>query len=345
MSFWNRIAKSNFVIKLKSWEYWPFGIIQFPLFIYWLWLSARARSLFFFSASNPGIVMGGMFGESKYDVIKKIPQVYVPKTLLIKIPASKAEVLNEIRANELSFPLIFKPDLGERGYLVKKIKTEQQVEQYLDHRVNFLIQEFIDLPLEFGVFYTRFPNEPNGRVSSIVMKEMLDVIGDGQSTLAELILNKDRAKLQWEKLRQIYQEDIFKVIPRDKRIELVSIGNHALGTKFLDGNYLINEKLSASFDAISKQIDGFYFGRFDLRCGSSDDLLQGRVKIMELNGCGAEPAHIYEPGYPLFKAIRVLFSHWKNIYLVSRQNHDRGVKYVSFLEARKYYNRFKAAIR
>ncbi|MGC3942925.1 MAG: hypothetical protein QM762_00040 [Chryseolinea sp.] len=69
----DQVIRSNFFIKLKSWEYWPFGIVQFPLFIYFAWLSLRARSIVFFSASNPGITMGGMFGESKYDVIRKVP--------------------------------------------------------------------------------------------------------------------------------------------------------------------------------------------------------------------------------------------------------------------------------
>ncbi|MEP6789425.1 MAG: M24 family metallopeptidase, partial [Acidobacteriota bacterium] len=49
--------------KLTHWEYWPFGIIQAPLFFYYPWLALKSRSLFFFSASNPGILMGGMFGE------------------------------------------------------------------------------------------------------------------------------------------------------------------------------------------------------------------------------------------------------------------------------------------
>lgn len=344
MAVWRKIARSNFVIRLRSWEYWPFGIVQFPLFIYWIWLSIRARSPFFFSASNPGIAMGGMFGESKYDVIKKIPEQYIPKTILIKIPVTAADVLEILHREEYKFPVIFKPELGERGFMVKKISSLQDIENYLlKVRVNFLVQELIDLPLEYGVFYRRFPNEKEGEVISVVVKEMLKVAGDGKSTLQELIQQKDRAKLQWNKLKEMYFKRLSEVVPSGKVIELVSIGNHAQGTTFLNGNNLINGKLSAVFDVLSKQIDGFYFGRFDLRCATIENLYEGKIKIMELNGCGAEPAHIYHPNFPLWKAIRILFQHWSDIFVISKLNHQQGVNYISWREAYLFYKKFKAA--
>ena len=344
MTFVERIMRSNFLIKLKSWEYWPFGIVQFPLFIYYAWLVIRSRSLTFFSASNPGIVMGGMFGESKYDVLKKIPEQYIPKTILVTQPADAESILAQIASSGLQFPLIFKPDIGERGFMVKRMTDASDVAQYIAAiRYNFLVQELVDLPLEFGVFYVRFPNESKGNVTSVVMKEMLSVTGDGVSTLQQLILNKDRAKLQWETLKTIFNGKLQEVVAKDQQIELVSIGNHCLGTKFLNGAHLINDKLSATFDHVSKQIDGFYFGRFDLRCASLQDLYNGNFKVMELNGCGAEPAHIYHPGFPLRKAMMVLFKHWRNIFVIARQNVERGASYTSLKEARAYYRKFKTA--
>mgnify|MGYP000025202943 FL=1 len=187
-------------------------------------------------------------------------------------------------------------------------------------KIDFIIQELVDLPLEFGVFYVRFPSERNGFVNSITMKEFLAVEGDGVKTLQQLILEKDRASLQWETLKEVYRNKLDVILDKGKRMELVSIGNHCLGTKFLDGNHLINEKLTASFDRISKQVNGFYFGRYDLRCASLADLENGKIKIMELNGCGAEPAHIYHPGASLVKAMKVLITHWKNMYRISVEN-------------------------
>ncbi len=343
MNFFSRIFHSNFFIKVRSWEYWPFGILQAPIFPYWLWLSLKSKSLVFFSASNPGILMGGMFGESKFEVLEKVPESLKPKAILIKLPTSVEMILGRMKENGMTFPLILKPDLGERGWMVKRISNSRDIENYVaEIKTDFMVQELVDLPLEFGVFYIRYPSEANGRVTSIVGKEMLSVKGDGKRTLQELILDQDRARLQWETLKVIYKDKISFVLPLGEKVELVSIGNHCLGTRFLDKNHLISEKLSNSFDVISKQVDGFYFGRFDLRVATLEDLENGNIKVMELNGCGAEPAHIYQPGFPLGKAFGVLFRHWRDIYRISSEHHQRGIAYISFKEARSIYKRFKA---
>jgi hypothetical protein len=338
-----KLLRSNFLIRLRSWEYWPFGILQGPVFLYWLLLALKERSIFFFSASNPGILSGGMMGESKAEVLDLIPDEIKPKTFLVRLPATAESVAHQMTSNGLSFPLIFKPDLGERGWMVRKIDNERDVEQYLkDIRINFVMQELVDLPLEFGVFYVRYPDRPHGRVTSVTMKKFLSVKGDGRSTLQELILSHDRAKLQWEVLKERYLQQLNDVLPNNKSIELVSIGNHCLGTTFLDANYLITPKLNASFDSISKKIPGFYFGRFDLRCASFEDLEEGKVKIVELNGCGAEPAHIYHPGSSFWRGMATLFAHVHRMYRVSAINHSMGVPYLSFQEGRAIYRKFKA---
>ncbi|MEQ8425895.1 MAG: hypothetical protein RIA63_14350 [Cyclobacteriaceae bacterium] len=343
MGIGRRIFKSNFLIKLRSWEYWPFGIVQGPFFLYWIWLSLKARSLLFFSASNPGILTGGMFGESKFSVLEKIPPTYKPRAILIKHPANIEDILQSIQNAGLSFPLIFKPDLGERGFMVKRIKNKSDLSEYLNKaNWDFIIQEFVDLPLEFSVFYARHPDEENGKVTSITMKEMLTVTGDGNKTLQQLILEKDRAKLQWSTLQNTFADRLQEVPVAGSHIELVSVGNHCLGTTFLNRNNLITDKLSASFDTISKQVEGFYFGRYDLRAASLEDLENGKVMIVELNGCGAEPSHIYHPGASLFKALRDLYIHWRTIYRISVANHKRGVPYLSWKKGVEVYKRFKA---
>ncbi|MCE7862017.1 MAG: hypothetical protein DYG99_00600 [Bacteroidetes bacterium CHB5] len=283
-----------------------------------------------------------MMGESKFEVLNLIPDSVKPKTIRINLPASTQAVLQTLEANGLTLPVIFKPDLGERGWMVRKIKSKEDVEQYLSEiKIDFVAQEFVQLPLEYGVFYVRFPSQPNGFVNSITGKEFLSVTGDGVKTLKQLILEKDRAKIQWETLKRVYAPQLNNIIPQGEKLELVSIGNHCLGTTFINCNHLITEKLSASFDAISKQIDGFYFGRFDLRCATEADLELGNVKIMELNGCGAEPAHIYHPGASLFTGMGTIITHWKNLYRVSKENHKRGVPYLSFKEGRMIYDQFK----
>lgn len=281
-------------------------------------------------------------GESKYEVLQLVPEPLKPKTILIKVPATVTRVTEVMLEAGLTFPFILKPDLGERGWMVRRIKNELDIERYLKEiKINFIMQELVDLPLEFGVYYVRFPSQQQGFVNSITGKEFLSVTGDGKKPLQELILEKDRAKIQWNTLRIMYADRLSEIIPSGKKIELVSIGNHCLGTTFLNFNHLINDKLTASFDAISKQINGFYFGRYDLRCDTLQDMENGKIKIMELNGCGAEPAHVYHPGSSLVKAIGVLITHWRNLYRVSKENHERGVPYLSLREGKQIYKRVK----
>ncbi len=312
----------------------------------WFRYALKERSLFYFSASNPGIPTGGMMGESKFDILQAIPSEFIPKTIFLSVPTRVEEVVQKLTDHSISFPVIFKPNLGERGWMVRRIHNEHEIDQYLNEiKVDFIIQEWVDLPLEFGVFYTRFPSQENGFVNSIAGKEFLSVTGDGIKTIQQLILEKDRARLQWKVLRKVYATRLDEILPEGKKLELVSIGNHCLGTTFLNCNHLINETLSNSFDRLSKQIEGFYFGRFDLRCASVEDLQNGKVKIVELNGCGAEPAHIYQPGTSIWVGIRVLITHWKNLYRVSRENHERGVTYLSFREGYRIFKHFRKITR
>jgi hypothetical protein len=335
---------SPFLIRLRSWEYWPFAVVYAPVFVYWLWLSVRARSLFFFSAANPSIESGGLLGESKADILDKIDDEFKPKTLFVPKSLPANALLARLTEADFYYPIIAKPNAGERGWRVEKIARADELIAYLESSpVDFLVQEYVDEPLELGVFYYRMPGRQRGVISSVVQKEFLSVTGNGRDCLETLILSNDRARLQWEVLKMKYASDLERVPEPGETLTLVSIGNHCRGTKFLNANHLITPELTRLFDRIGQPITGFYFGRYDLRCRSEADLYAGRhLKIMELNGAGAEPAHIYQPGFSLWEGWRVLLHHWQILYAISRENHRRGVAYMTFGEARAIYRRVKA---
>jgi hypothetical protein len=325
----------NFWTKVSNWEYWPFEVVYFPIFFYWLWLSVKARSLFFFSAANPSIESGGMLGESKYGILEKLPDEYKPRTLLIEIPLGMGAILEKIQAERITFPLIAKPDVGERGWKVEKIHNQTELEAYVKQmRVNFLIQEYVAYEIELGLFYYRFPSQTKGVISSIVMKEFLTLTGNGKSTVRELILNHQRARLQYEVLVEKNPGLMEQILPDGTKTTLVYIGNHCRGTKFVNGNHLINDRLISVFDKISSSVPGFHFGRYDIRCQSLEELYEGKgIKILELNGAGAEPGHIYDPDFPFLEAYGVLFHHWSILYQISKANYEKGTPYMSATEA------------
>ena len=323
-----------FFIRLFNWEYWPARVVYIPVMIYYAFLSVKARSPFYYSASNPSIETGGMFAESKWDVFQLIPPQLFPKTILVPANSDFERIKFLMGENGLEYPVIVKPDRGERGWMVKKIDREAQLKDYSAQvKGEFLIQKLVDFPVEMSLFYYRFPGEEHGRLSSVVIKEMLQVTGDGKSTVDQLIRRYPRALLQLKVLQKEIPELLNNVPAINEKIELVPIGNHARGAKFIDACYLIDEKLTAVMDNISRQIPGFYYGRYDIRCTSIEDLKTGRGwQILELNGAGAEPAHIYNPGFPLVKAYRTLFHHLRVMYVISKLNHSNGTKYMTLKE-------------
>jgi hypothetical protein len=334
---YDKLSTSIIWAKLTRWEFWPFSLFYFPILFYWTWLVLKTRSFFFFTSSNPGIEFGGMLGESKDKIYKNINPQYIPKTYKLKSGFGISEFTEKLRRENLSYPFILKPDIGERGWMVELIKNENDLTKYLGQiKVDFLVQEYVGLPIELGIFYYRYPNCENGTISSIVIKEMLSVKGDGKSSVRELMMEDVRAKMHMATLENTNFE-ILEYIPHfGEQVELVSIGNHCRGTTFLNGNHFINRQLISVIDKVSKEIDGFYFGRFDLRCASIDDLYEGKnFKILELNGAGSEPAHIYHPGFPLSQAYKDIVHHLKVLAEISVINKKMGHRYMSFRDGMK----------
>ena len=348
-SLYEKLSSSVVWARITRWEFWPFSVFYFPIVFYWMWISLRARSFFFFTASNPSIEFGGMLGESKKKIFDIIPDQYIPKTLKLEPGISKVELESNLTQVGLTYPFILKPDIGERGWMVELIQNKDDLDNYLSKiKVAFLVQEYVPWDVELGIFYYRYPDRERGTVSSIVMKDMLSVKGDGHKTVRELVLDQARAKMHLETLEATKPELLDKVPLYNERIELVSIGNHSRGTTFLNGNHLINDRLIKLFDKVSNQIDGFYFGRYDIRCQSIEDLYDGQhFKILELNGAGSEPAHVYHPGYSLIQAYKDIVHHLKVLTDISIINKQRGISFMSFGEGLKEvlrirkYNRLK----
>ena len=327
-------ALRKWCIKLFHWEYWPMWIVYFPVSFYYIYLAIKAKSFFFFSAANPSIETGGAFFESKWKIFKLIPTSFFPKTIYIGENETIEEVQKRLEAATITYPIIAKPDRGERGWLVAKIKSKEELIVYINSiNIPFLIQEYVDYPLELSIFYYRHPTSDKGIVTSVTFKKLLSVVGDGKSEIERLIVQNNRSFLQYHRLKQINTIDFNRVLQKGEEQIIVPYGNHVLGAEFLDYNHIIDEQLNQTFDKISTQIEGFYFGRFDLRCKSIEELKQGKgISILELNGIGAEPAHIYQPGFSFFQAQKVIAQHYKMMFDSAIYNNSKGIIYLSYQE-------------
>lgn len=330
----HRLLHKPFFIKLLHREYWSFGAVYIWIMPVWAWLGIRARSFFFFAAANPSIEYGGFLMESKKKIYDLLPPCSYPKTLYFRVQHDPALVLQQLRQAGFSYPLIGKPDIGGRGRGVKKLDTEAELLAYAQlSPLDFLVQEYIDHPHETGIFYYRYPGQKKGRISGIVRKEMLAVKGDGQRTIRGLLQQDKRYILQLPVLEKAYGALLEEVLPAGETKELVPYGNHARGAKFLDDSHLADECLTNSIDALCRQVDGFYYGRLDIRYNSWEELRQGRAySVIELNGAGSEPTHIYDPRHSLWFAWKEIIRHWVILWRISRLNNSRGVPYLTVKE-------------
>lgn len=311
-------------IKLTKYEYWPVWLFFLPgIFVFWPLLAIRAKALLYFTAANPGIPLGGFFGEEKYDIIKDISNEYLPQTLLVG-KESKSELSKTVKENNLEYPIVVKPNIGERGKDVVIVNNETELLEHTSHfEEDIILQEYITFAEEYGVIFYKLPNGKGKGITSIVKKGFLSVVGDGITEVRKLLTKQERGRL-YLKLLEVEEPERLATIPKKGELYIVQpIGNHCKGTAFLNSNNLINSEMIEAFDIISTPMNGFYYGRFDLRCTSDEDLQKGKnIKIIEVNGTTSEPGHIYDSrNMNIFKAYRDIWRNMKIINTISIINH------------------------
>ena len=320
-------------VKLTQWEHWPTPVYYLPLLPFFLMRSIKARHPLHYTVTNPSILYSGNGTESKFTTLSLLPDRLTPKGMLIDKEVSFKLVMQRILQMKLTFPLIAKPDIGFRGYLVKKINNEQELLSYLK-RVNepVIIQEFIPYENELGIFYYRIPGQSEGQISSVTIKRFIRVTADGISTLSDLIKKNKRAFIYYDLFKRIHQANMEKVYKKGKTITLSVIGNHSKGTQFINGNHLISPELVKFSDNICQNIKGWYYGRLDIKYSCFDKMLQGKdFKVLEINGIISEPTHIYDASHKnasFLKALKSINEHWRIMHKIALINHkQKGVPY------------------
>lgn len=320
------------------WERLPFKVLYFPLSFIWVWYCLRSRSFWFFSSSNPTLTFGGFQGESKKEMYEQLPKDLYPKTIYIEPGITFEQVKKQFSDAGFSYPFVVKPDVGMKGILFRKIEHEEQLEKYHQRiPVEYIVQDLIEMPIELSAFYYRFPGEKNGVITGFIQKELLEVHGDGKSTLWELILAHPRARLRLEEMKQRHEHRLDRVLPAGQHFYLSYAGNHNRGARFINLSHEIDERLTKVFDDLSNFSGQFFYGRYDIKCHSVEELKNGKgFSILEFNGAGAEPNHIYDAGFTLAQAYREILKHWKVLFEISRYNHRNGTPYWGFLKGWRF---------
>ncbi len=321
------LKKSFYVF--THWEKWHYHAKYIPLYPAWIWYTLRSGSLWWFTPSNPTLTFGGFEGESKKEMYGQLPPSSYPKSIYVSPSITFDEAENLLTVNKLNYPFAVKPDVGMMGFMFRKIDNAAQFKKYHSIMpVNYIMQDFIQYPIEVSVFYYRFPNKQQGNITGFIKKEMLHVKGDGTSTLLQLIIDHPEARFRVNEMSSKHAGSLHKVIPQNEVFFLSLACNLSRGGKLVSIADEKGESLLNVFDEISHHTMHFYYGRYDIKCASIQDLKEGKnFSILEYNGCGAEPHHVYGNGHTLLQAYQIILHHWKVMYKISRHNRKAGIKY------------------
>jgi len=320
--------------RITEWEFWPVWLFYVPVVFYIVYLGIKHRCLTLFTAANPVLSDGGFAGESKAEILRGLPPGVIARFDLVPAtlpPGDRgARARNFMEREHLEFPIVVKPDVGERGDGVAIVHDARQLDAQLaaaDRDV--LVQEYVP-GVEIGVFYYRMPGEDAGRIFGVTEKCLQSVTGDGVTSLETLILNDERAMRQAPLFLKRHCHELLDIPATGETIPLGELGNHCQGAVFLDGKRYITPNLEAAIDRISRAYHGFYIGRYDVRAPSEEDLLRGRsLTVLELNGVSSEATNIYDPANTLRQAYATLFDQWRITFAIAEANQSAGATPMS----------------
>ncbi len=319
------------LLRIRHWEFWPMWAFYPPLALYILWQGLRRGSLTAFTAINPAMPLGGLLGESKSDILDGLAGIGDALPAWKRMPAgSHEERIAALRrfldGEKLNYPVVLKPDTGERGRGVAVARSEADAATFFEETPGpALAQEYV-AGEEYGVFWARHPGRRDGHVFSITHKVRPTVTGDGTSTLERLILDDARAVAITHVYRREHPEAATRIPAGGEEIELTEVGAHSRGTIFLDANDLHTPELEQAMNSICTAYDGFDFGRLDVRAPSAEALRRGEgLRVLEVNGVTSEATHMYDARYGFFAAHAILRRQWRMAFdLAAEHTRDGG---------------------
>jgi hypothetical protein len=262
--------------------------------------------------------------------------------------AQWADIVAQIGDAGLALPLVAKPDIGCRGAGVQPIRTLAELQRYVaDFPVGarFLLQTMIDAEGEAGVFYVREPGAATGRIVSLTLKYFPHVVGDGRSSLRELILADTRAGQVPHLYFDRFRDELDRILTIGECQRLVFSGSHSKGAIFRNGNSHVTDAMRARFDAIADGIDGFHYGRFDVRFADFAAFQRGDYfAIIEYNGAGAEMTHIWDSRTTLVEAWMALCGQYRLLFRSGAANRRRGARPESWRDFFRAWRREQSLV-
>lgn len=319
-------------------EFWPLWLMYLPVVVQWLLLAVRYRSLTLPLIANPAVPLSGMVGVPKSRIFALAGEQAKPWILPWAVytvteaapELQQAAVLELLSQTGLALPVVAKPDIGCRGAGVKLLETEAQLCSCLQAfpvGARLQLQRLSEYHAEAGVFYVRDPDNSRGAVTSLTLKYTPYVVGDGRSTLAQLVAADPRAGKLQHLYRQRHAGRWQDVIPSGQPYRLVFSASHCRGAVFRDGAQYIDPRLTATLDSIFADLPGFYYGRLDVKFRDLESLMAGQdFDIIEINGASSESINIWDRKAGLGTAVRTLLQQYQTLFKLGDANRRHGHK-------------------
>src|SRR6478736_3565294 len=287
------------IYKLTHWQTWHHHAKYIPISPVWVWYIIRSGTPWFFTPSNPTLTFGGFEGEGKKEMYDQLPPGSYPHTTYITPGIAFEKVVQQVAEAGFTYPFIVKPNVGMMGFMFRKISTPAQLKRYHEvMSIEYLVQELVTYEMEVSAFYYRMPNETKGIVSGFLTKEPAFIIADGKSSIEELMRKNESIRFKIDEMLERHREFKDNVLPAGEKYYLSYAGNRRQGGKLINMDEAIDEQLINLFDSFSHYNGKFYYGRYDIKCSSIEDLKQGKnYSILEFNGAGAGTQHIYSKNY------------------------------------------------
>lgn len=350
--------------KVAESERIPPILYYIPLGLRWLWLGIRHGSITLPALADPCIEAGGLWGESKSSCLGQIgadqARFVAPFTTCERRTgldeAAVAAAERAMAAKGLAFPIVAKPDVGWQGFGVQRLDDRAGLRRYLmayPSDTTLILQQCVPFDGEAGILYVRMPGEAAGSVTSLTLRYFPHVIGDGHSTVRELIAREPRMRLKSRFYRgtdprhQGVSPAQMALVPADgEMMRLSFIGSIRIGGLYRDARKFITPGLSARVDAIARSMPEFWFGRFDVRFKCMEQLQRGEdFSIIEVNGAGSEAIHMWDPEMRLGEAYGELLKYQTLVFKIGALNRARGFKPMSLGELIAYKNKQNRLIR
>jgi hypothetical protein len=318
--------------KKITWEQLPWQIQFLPTVIKYLPVVGTINTI------NPDISgISGLVGASKAHLNTKVHPDFRPKDIVFEVGTTVAAMQKIVAERKILFPAFIKPLQGERAAGVQFLPNQAALANaVLEPARAYLIEEAIMTQSEFCISVVRDLATQIFWVFSITERVIPTVIGDGKTSIQKLIPLLDIPDLQKQKILEALEpEFLAKVLAHNVVQTVVRTASISYGTNYVKQRLTLAQKklLEQQLNKVLSDATGFNIGRFDIKANNLDELLAGKFKVIELNGIGGMPTHVYETHLTIDQKQAILNEYFDLLQNFSRQQVGLGLRPSGFWSA------------